>query len=302
MRVLVSGAGGLIGSAIVDALRARGDEVGALRRGGGPIGGLDVRWDPASGELDASALAAGSFDAIVHLAGESVLGRWTNEKRSAILSSRVEGTGLIAKAIARLERPPKVFACASATGFYGNRGDELLTEESAQGSDFLAGVVGDWERAADPARDAGIRTTHIRMAAVFSPNGGALKAQLGPARLGLNGKTGSGQQWAAWIGLHDLVRIWLYVLDHDEVDGVINAVGPTPARNVDTVKALGSVLHRPVFLPAPVPLMKLALGSQLVDEVMLTSQKVVPARLEGLGFEFDDRTIEAALRRELAPA
>ena len=299
MRVLMSGASGMIGSAIRAALEARGDEVGALRRGDGPSGPLDVRWDPAAGTIDDEALAAGRFDAVVHLAGESLIGRWTEEKRDRIRSSRVVGTRTLAAALAALEQPPQVFASASAVGVYGNRGEELLTEESAPGDDFLAGVVREWEAAADPARDAGIRTVHVRMGVVLSPKGGSLKSQLLPAKLGLGGPVGSGRQWLAWISLAEVVRVWLHVLDDARISGVLNATGPTPARNKEFAKALGRVLGRPAFLPAPVPLMKLALGSQLIDEMLLTSQKVVPARLEALDFEFTERTIDQALRNEL---
>jgi len=298
MRVLVSGAGGMIGSEIVDMLRGRGDEVGALIRHGEP-GPLDVAWDPAKGELDEVALAAGEFDVVAHLAGESIMGRWTDEKRARILDSRVDGTALLARALARLERQPSVFVVASATGLYGDRGEELLTEDSARGDGFLADVVEAWETAAKPARDAGIRTTNLRMSAVYSPDGGALKAQLPAFKLGAGGKTGSGSQWTPWIGVHEAARIWLFAMDHDALEGPVNVVGPDPARNVDIAKALGRVLGRPSFMPAPVPLMKLALGGELVDTMLLASQKVVPARLEGAGYEFVDRTIEDALRREL---
>ncbi|MCW2950098.1 MAG: yfcH: family protein [Thermoleophilia bacterium] len=298
MRVLVSGAGGLIGSAVVNELRARGDEVGVLRRGNSPLGPLDVRWDPAHGTIDAGALAAGNFDAVAHFAGEPLLGRWTDTKRESIRSSRIEGTMVLARTLAQLERQPEVFVVASAVGYYGNRGDELLTESSAQGEGFLADVVSAWEHAAEAARDAGIRTVHMRMAAVYTPRGGALKAQLLPARLGLNGRFGSGRQWMSWVGLREIVRMWLFAIDDERVVGPVNAVGPTPARNQDFVRALGRVLHRPAVLPAPVPLMKLALGSQLIDEMLLASQKTVPARLEGLGYDFLDRTIDDALRTE----
>ncbi|MEO6867153.1 MAG: DUF1731 domain-containing protein, partial [Gaiellales bacterium] len=188
---------------------------------------------------------------------------------------------------------------ASATGYYGDRAEELLTEESAAGKDFLAGVVAKWEAAADPAREAGIRTLHLRMAPVQSPKGGALKTQLLPFKLGVGGRVGSGHQWAPWIGLAEAVSIWLFLLDHPDTAGPVNIVGPTPCRNKEYVRALGKVLGRPTLIPAPIPLMKLVLGSELINEMLLTSQKVVPARLEALGYEFQDRTIKDALRREL---
>ncbi|MCW2925705.1 MAG: hypothetical protein JWM98_3109 [Thermoleophilia bacterium] len=299
MRILVSGARGMIGSAVVAALEARGDQVGALSRSAAR-GSLDVTWDPASGSIDRAALAAGGFDAVVHLAGEPLLGRWNDDKRAAIRESRVGGTGLLATALAELgEGAPRVFAVARATGWYGDRGEELLVEDARCGAGFLASVVESWEAAADPAREAGIRTVHVRMGVVQARGGGALKAQLTPFRLGAGGRVGSGRQWLPWIGLEEVARVWLHVLDSDGMVGAVNAVGPTPCRNSEYAKSLGRVLHRPSVLPAPVPLMKLALGRELIDEMLLTSQKVAPARLEGSGYEFLDRTIEACLRREL---
>lgn len=298
MRVLVSGASGMIGTAIVDALRERGDDVGRLVRGV-PTAAIDVPWDPAAGTIDRTRLAAGRFDAVVHLAGEPLLWRWTEGKRRAIRESRVHGTALLAESLAQLERPPGVLAVASATGWYGDRADELLTEQSLPGSGYLAEVVQAWESAAQPARDAGIRTVHLRMAPVLSPRGGALKAQLLPFRLGAGGRVGRGTQWAPWIGLHEAVRVWLHALDEEQVEGALNAVGPTPVRNREFVRALGRVLRRPTVVPAPIPLMKLALGAELIDEMLLTSQKVLPSRLEALGYDFLDRTVEDALRREL---
>lgn len=297
MRVLVSGASGLIGMELVRALRERGDEVGTLTRGE-PTGPLDVRWDPAAGTIDRAALAAGRFDAVAHLAGETIAGRWTSEKRRRILESRVDGTTLLAEAIAQLEQPPAAFICASATGVYGDRGEELLADGAAPGTGFLAEVCVAWEAAADPARAAGIRTAHLRMCAVQSPKGGALKAQLLPFKLGLGGTVAGGRQWAPWIGLTEAVRIWMFAIDDDRVEGPINAIGPTPARNSEYVKALGRVLHRPTVLPTPTPVLRLVMGD-VIDSLLVASQKVVPSRLEGLGYEFLDRTIVQALEREI---
>lgn len=299
MRVLVSGAGGMIGSAIVEALRARGDEVGTLVRGDHPSGDLDVAWDPAHETIDTAALAAGGFDVVMHLAGESLLGRWSPAKRQRIRDSRLFGTRTLARALAQLEAKPTAFLVASATGWYGDRGEELLTEDAGRGDGFLANVVAEWETAADAAREAGIRTVHLRMAPVQGASGGALKAQLLPVRLGAGGKVGSGRQWWPWVGLTEAVNVWCFAADTPEVDGPINVAGPTPCRNVEYVRSLGRVLRRPTLIPAPVPLMKLALTRDLIDQTLLLSQKVVPARLEGLDYEFLDRTIEDAFRREL---
>jgi uncharacterized protein (TIGR01777 family) len=289
----------MIGSAISDALRARGDEVGALVRGDRPSAGLDVAWDPANETIDEAALASGEFDVVMHLAGESLLGRWTETKRQRIRDSRVQGTRTIARAIAALDRKPTALLVASATGWYGDRGEDLLTEEAHRGTGFLSNVVAEWEAAADPARQAGIRTAHLRMAPIQSPKGGALMAQLLPFRLGVGGKVGSGRQWWPWIGLTEAANVWCFAADTPEVEGAINVVGPTPVRNVEYVKALGRVLGRPTLIPAPVPLMKLALTGDLIQDTLLLSQKIVPARLEGLGYEFIDRTVEDAFRREL---
>ncbi|MCW2961352.1 MAG: Epimerase family protein [Thermoleophilia bacterium] len=297
MRILVSGAGGLIGAELVRTLRERGDEVGALVRGE-PSGALDVRWDPAAGTIDRAALAEGRFDAVAHLAGETIAGRWTADKRRRIMDSRVNGTTLLAEAIAQLEQPPTALICASATGIYGDRGEELLVDGAAPGDGFLADVCVAWEAAAEPARAAGIRTAHLRMCAVQSPRGGALKAQLLPFKLGLGGPIAGGRQWAPWVGLTEAVRIWCFALDDDRVAGPINAIGPTPARNRDYVRALGRVLHRPTVLPTPTPLLRLAMGD-VIDSLLVYSQKVVPSRLEGLGYEFLDRTIVQALEREI---
>ncbi|MCW2956310.1 MAG: hypothetical protein JWO69_1179 [Thermoleophilia bacterium] len=297
MRVLVSGARGLIGTKLVQALLARGDEVGALTRGA-PRDPLDVAWDPAAGTVDRAALEAGRFDAVAHLAGETIMGRWTPEKRERIRSSRVDGTSLLATALAQLDEPPRVLACANATGWFGDRGEELLVDDAPPGTGFLADVCVAWQAAADPARDAGIRTVHLRMSAVQARHGGALKAQLLPFRLGLGGPTGGGRQWAPWGGLTDVVRMWLFALDDARVEGSVNAVGPTPMRNAEYARALGRALHRPAVLPAPVPLLRLAMGD-VIDSLLLASQKVVPARLEALGFDFLDRTIQDALAREL---
>lgn len=300
MRILVSGSRGLVGAAIVAALEARDDEVRALVRGRATRDG-DVSWDTDASTIDRDALAAGRFDAVLHLAGESLIGRWGDDKRERILRSRVDGTTALAEAIAAIEPDarPATFLVASATGIYGDRGEELLTEESARGTGFLADVVALWEAACEPARAAGVRVVNLRMAPVQAADGGALKAQLLPFRLGAGGRVGSGRQFWPWISLGETVRAWLFALDSTDLDGPLNLVGPTPARNREYAKALGRVLNRPAVLPAPTPIMKLAMGAQLVDEMLLSSQKVAPARLEGHGFEFTERTVEDALRGAL---
>lgn len=300
MRVLISGATGLIGTALSDALRSRGDEVAALRRGArDAVRAPDVWWDPSAGSLDVDALTAGEFDAVVHLAGESILGRWTDEKRARILDSRVNGTTLLAESLAGLNRAPSAFVCASAVGIYGDRGDELLSESAPRGAGFLADVVEAWEASADPARAAGIRTVHMRTGAVQSKLGGALKEQLIPFKLGVGGPVGSGRQWTTWIGLTELVHMLLFAIDTPGIDGAVNAVGPTPARASEYAKALAREVHRPQIFKVPAFAARAMFGP-LVDELMLASQKIVPAKLEGAGYEFLDRTVNGALRRELS--
>lgn len=299
MRILVSGASGLVGEALVDALRARGDEVGALVRGSGPTAGLDVGWDPADGTLDEAALAAGRFDALVHLAGESIMGRWTEDKRAKILRSRVDGTGLLARSIAALDPAPRAFVCASAVGFYGDRGEDVLTEASPRGTGFLPDVVEQWEAAADPARAAGIRTVHMRLAAVFSGSGGALAKQLLPFRLGVGGPVGGGRQWASWVGLEEVVSMFLFALDDERMDGAVNAVGPTPARQREHARAIARSVHRPAFMPVPSFAVRAMFGD-LANELLLASQKVVPSRLEALEYPFRERTVDEAVRNALA--
>lgn len=299
MRILVSGAGGLVGKALVAALRERGDEVGALVRGGGAPGPLDVAWDPSSGAVDQGALEDGDFDVVVTLAGEPLLGKWNDEKKQRIRDSRVNGTRGLAEALAKLERRPSTFVCASAVGIYGDRGDELLTEQSTAGTGFLADVVTAWEAAADPARDAGIRTVHMRMGVVQAADGGALKEQLLPFKLGLGGPVGSGKQWVPWVSLTELVAMYLFAIDTDSIDGPVDAVGPTPARNKEYAKSITRALHRPMIFGVPAFAARAMFG-EVADALLLASQKVLPARLEAAGYEFLDRTVFEAVERELA--
>lgn len=295
MRVAVSGSSGLVGTALVCALRERGDDVQRLVRR--PSGAPDeVAWSPARGELDRAALEG--VDAVVHLAGEPIVGRWTPARRRRILESRVAGTGVLAREVAALDKTPRAFVCASAVGYYGDGGDTELTERAAHGSGFLAEVVEAWEAAAKPARDAGVRTVTLRSGIVLSQNGGALQRLLLPFRLGLGGRVGSGRQYWAWIGLHELVRIFLHAIDDDEMRGVYNAVGPEQTTNAQFTHALGRVVRRPTPFPVPGAALRLVMGA-LVDEMLLASQRVIPQRLSEAGYEFLDGSLEAALRREL---
>lgn len=295
MKVVVSGASGLIGSALVPALRSDGHDVVRLVRRA-PASADEVRWDPAAGELDRAALQG--VDAIVNLSGEYLGKRWTEARKREILDSRVQTTALLARTAAVLEPRPSVLAVASAVGYYGDRGDEILTEESSGGSGFLADVVRAWEAAADPAREAGVRVAHLRQGIVLSKEGGALKQLLLPFKLGVGGRVGSGKQWWSWIGLDDVVAAYRHALTSDLV-GAVNATAPNPATNEQFTRALGGALRRPTLLPAPAFGIR-ALFGEMGDAMLLSGQRVLPARLLDGGFEFTAPTIDVALEHILS--
>ncbi len=296
MDVLVSGSSGLVGSALVSALGHEGHQVRRLTRSGGssPEGG--VRWDPSSGMIDAAGLEG--VDAVVHLAGENIVGRWTAAKKARIRDSRVEGTYLLSGALAKLSTPPKVMVCASATGYYGDRGNELLTEESAPGHNFLAGVCQEWEAAADPAREAGVRVVHMRFGIVLSTEGGALATTLPIFKLGGGGRVGSGCQYQSWIALDDVTGAILHALSTDSLSGPVNATVPDPPTNIEYTKTLGRVLGRPTVFPLPAPVARLVLG-EVADELLLASQRIEPVRLKETGYDFRYPELEGAFRHLL---
>jgi uncharacterized protein len=294
MKVLITGASGFIGRALSQRLTESGYEAIPLVRGE-PAPGART-WNPGAGRIDDDALAG--IDAVVHLAGESIGGRWTPAKKQAILSSRIEGTELVANAVAAAK--PAVFVCGSAIGFYGSRGEEVLTEQSAAGSGFLADVTVAWEQAARPAVDAGVRTVLARTALVLEDEGGSFPRMLLPFKFGIGGPLGSGRQWWAWITLEDEVRAIMHCLGSDGLEGPVNLASPNPVRNGDFGKALGKALRRPAVLPAPGFGLKLLLGGEFADEVLLASQRVVPTRLEQSGFEFSHPHLPAALDAVLA--
>lgn len=292
MKVLVSGAGGLIGTGLVQSLRAQGNEVRCLKRG--VAGGDVISWDPEAGRLDARALEG--LDAVVHLAGENIAaGRWTPARKQRILASRVRGTWLLSQTLAQLARPPQVLICASAVGYYGDRGAEELREDSPPGQGFLAEVCRAWEEAAEPARAAGVRTIHLRFGMVLSAAGGALARMLPPFRLGLGGRIGNGQQYLSWINLDDAVRALGHLLEHPDLSGPFNAVSPHPCTNAEFTRALGQVLHRPTVFPVPVWVLRLVLG-EMARELLLASTRAVPARLLESGFRFEHPELVGALR------
>ena len=296
LHVAVTGASGLIGSAVIKRLEAAGHRVSRLVRHQARPG--EILWDPAAGSLDPRGLEG--VDAVIHLAGENVGARWTAARKARIRSSRVAGTRLLSETLAALQRPPQVMISASAVGIYGNRGDEVLTEASSPGErdrDFLVSVTEEWERAADPARAEGIRVVHPRFGIVLSPAGGALRKLLLPFRLGLGGRLGSGTQWMSWISIDDVVEALLHLLD-DSLEGPVNLTAPTPVTNTDFTRILARVLSRPAILPVPEAALRLALG-EMADGTILSSARVIPSRLLEAGFRFGQSDLASALRHVL---
>jgi uncharacterized protein len=290
MNVLVTGASGFIGSALVARLTAEGHSVRRLTRRT-PAGPREFRWDPQGGSIEPAALE--SLDAAIHLAGETVDGRWTAAKKERIRRSRVDGTRTLSNALAAVGPRPSVLVCASAVGLYGDRGDEELTEASPPGDSFLAEVVTEWEAASSPADEAGIRVVRLRFGIVLSPEGGALRRMLLPFRLGLGGRFGSGRQWMSWISLDDVVGAIGHALVTDRLTGAANAVAPSPVTNAAFTKALGRVLHRPTVLAVPAPVLRVALG-EFAGE-LLSSVRVLQRRLAQSGYEFRHPELEPAL-------
>ena len=296
MKIAVSGSTGLVGSAVVEALTRSGHDVIRLVRPGSDIAG--VAWDPARGTIDAEHLQG--VAAAVHLAGENIAGgRWNAARKAAIRQSRVAGTRLLASALAGLSPRPACLVCASAIGYYGDRGDELLDERSAPGTGFLPDVCREWEAAADPARAAGIRVVHTRFGIVLSQDGGALKAMLVPFRLGLGGKMGNGRQYMSWITIDDVVGVIQHALDVDSISGPVNTVAPASVRNTEFTRTLAELLGRPAFMTVPAPAARLLLG-EMADALLFASARVLPARLRDSGYRFRHPMLEEALRHVLA--
>ena len=289
-KILVSGSTGLIGTALLSALRTSGYEVTCLVRGG-TSGKEQIGWDPAR------PLAPGSvsgFDAVVHLAGESIVGRWTDAKKRRIRESRVQGTRNLAAALAAAPQRPQLLISASAIGYYGDRGEETLREDSSSGDGFLPEVCREWEEAAEPVAKAGIRCVQIRIGVVLSASGGALHAMLLPFRMGVGGKMGSGRQWMSWVHIDDLVGAVQHVIKCDMLRGPVNVVAPNPVRNAEFTKVLASVLSRPAIFPMPAFAARLVFG-QMGDELLLASQRVEPAKLLTSGYFFKKSDLKTAL-------
>ena len=293
MRIAITGSSGLIGTALTAALDEAGHDLLHLVRRP-PAGSAEIQWDPEAGTIDGS---LEGVEAIVHLAGENIGQRWTDDVRRRVLDSRVNGTTLIAETAAGLASRP-VLICASATGFYGDRGDEIVDEDSVPGTGFLAEVVEAWEAAAEPARAAGLRTVHLRQGIVLAKGGGALARLLPPFKLGAGGRVGSGRQWWSWVSLDDTVAAYLFALEQP-LAGPVNVVAPGVVTNQEFVKALGRAVHRPAFFPLPASAVKAAFG-QMGEEMLLAGQRVAPTRLVDAGFTFGQPDIDSGLASALA--
>ena len=293
-RILVSGVSGPIGAALLPPFKTRGYEVTRLVRGA--VTGEDqISWNPGK---PIAPDAVSGFDAVIHLAGESIVGRWTEEKKAKIRDSRVAGTTALAQALAQAKAKPQVFASSSAIGYYGDRGNEFLNEHSAPGSGFLSNVCREWEAATKVASDAGIRTVQMRTGVVLSKKGGALGKMLTPFKLGVGGKIGHGQQWMSWIDVQDMVGAIHHVLKSDLLQGPVNMVAPKPVTNEEFTKTLASVLSRPAIFPLPAFVVKLAFG-EMGETVLLGSQRVEPTQLVMSGYPFRFSSLRASLENIL---
>lgn len=287
----------MVGAAVTEALRTEQHDVWHLVRPGRPLRQNEILWDPPSAQVDVAALEGS--DAVVHLSGASVAhGRWTKRRKAELRSSRVDTTRVLVDSLARLKRPPKVFVAASAVGYYGSRSDEVLTESSSAGRDFLALLARDWEAESNRAAQAGMRTVILRFGVIFVRSGGALEQMVRPFRLGVGGRIGDGQQWLAWVALDDVIRVIQLAIADPRMNGAYNTVAPEPARNADFAKTVGRVLHRPAILPAPKFALRLALG-EMADALLLASQRAIPEKLQEMGYEFQFADLETTLRAML---
>ncbi len=299
MHVLISGSTGLIGNAVFRRLNGEGHFVRRLVRpgtriaapGGAPLGSLAV-WAPGEDRLPRHVLEG--TDIVIHLAGEPILGRWSEAKKQRIHDSRVESTRLLAESMAEMTRPPQLFICASAVGYYGDRGEEVLTEQSAPGEGFLARTAEQWEKATQPASFADIRVVNLRLGVVLSPAGGALAMMLPIFRLGLGGPLGAGSQYMSWVTLEDVVRAVRWLIKARQVRGPVNMTAPSPVTNRTFARGLGSALRRPAVLPAPSFALRLALGKDAADEMLLASVRAVPDVLGREGFVFRHPDLDTA--------
>lgn len=293
MKTAIAGASGLVGSALIPVLEHDGHQITRIVRTPPKAG--EIGWHPNQDELKADDFEG--FDVIINLAGENIAGgRWTDDQKRKIRDSRVNGTHLLSEAIAKLTHKPRVFVCASATGIYGDRGDEKLDEQSESGGGFLAGVCREWERASEPASKASVRVVNLRYGPILARDGGMLAKLLTPFKMGMGGKVGSGKQYISWVSLDDAVRATKFAIDDEAIRGPLNVVSPNPVTNEEFTKTLGHVLNRPTALAMPAFAARLAFG-EMADEMLLASQLVIPKRLHTAGFQFDLPELENAMRR-----
>ena len=296
-QIIITGASGLVGRRLSRELQEAGAQVIAAVRRPVQDSAREIHWQPDAGRIDTARIEG--VDAVVHLAGENIAGgRWTEAFKQKIRESRLRGTRLVAEAIAGCRAKPQVFVCASAIGYYGDRGDETLSEASAPGSDFLAEVCREWEAACQPARDAGVRVVNVRIGVVLSPEGGALKQMLTPFKLGVGGKVGSGQQYMSWVAIDDVAGAIRFLVAKPQATGPVNVVAPRAVKNVEFTKTLGRVLKRPTIVPAPAFALRLAFG-EMADALLLSSTRVVPQALTAAGYQFRQPELAAALRHLL---
>jgi uncharacterized protein (TIGR01777 family) len=293
MKIAIAGSSGLVGSALIPVLAADGAAITRLVRGAPQSG--EIEWHPNQDQINPQSLQG--FDVIVNLAGENVAGsRWTDEQKRKIRNSRVSGTHLLTEAIAKLDEKPAAFICASATGFYGDRDGETLDEQSESGGGFLAGVCREWEQACEPATKAGVRVVNLRFGPILAREGGMLAKLLTPFKMGMGGKVGSGKQFISWVSLDDSVNAVKLAINDQEIRGPLNIVSPNPVTNEEFTRTLGHVLNRPTALAVPAFAARLAFG-EMADEMLLSSQKVLPKKLTAAGFHFQYTELEAAVRK-----
>jgi uncharacterized protein len=298
MKIAISGVSGLIGTALTRVLRSEGHTVLHLVRTRARVSSTEIRWDPLSAQMDVPAMEG--MDAVLHLSGANISdGRWTLARKAVLRSSRLDSTRVLVDSLARLRQKPRVFVSASAVGYYGNRGDEILTESTAPGSDFLSLLARDWEAEANRAAQSGIRTVILRFGVILSAQGGALPQMIRPFKLGAGGRLGSGRQWMSWIALEDAIDIIQASISNTDLNGAVNVVAPEPVRNSEFAEIVGHVLHRPAILPAPAFALRLALG-EMADALLLASQRAIPERLLQMGHPFKFADIETALRALLS--
>jgi len=294
MKILISGSSGLIGTAATTALKSDGHNVVHLVRPGKTTNPGDIQWDPMRATVDVAGLEG--IDVVIHLSGAGIAdGRWTEERKQLLRSSRIDTTRVLVDSLSRLKQKPRLLIVASAIGYYGSRGDEILTESSATGTDFLALVCRDWEAEASRAAERGIRTVMLRFGVVLSGKGGALPKMLPPFKLGVGGRLGSGQQWMSWIAIEDVLGIIRHAIANEQVSGPVNLVAPNPVRNEEFTRLLAGMLHRPAIFPAPAFVLRLAMG-EMADAVLLSSDRVKPEKMLAAGYKFRFEILEPALR------